>query len=239
MKNKLKKIVLFGSTGTLGKELTKFYDFITPSHSEVDISHFSELKGYLESVRPLIVLNSAALAGVKECEENKKLAYTTNVLGTHNLAKICMENKIKLIHISTDSLFDGKKGNYSEEDIPNPINYYSLTKLLGESSVKMLESYLIIRTRFFPDDFKYKKAFTDRYTCMIPVNELAKEIVWALEKDLEGVLNIAGKKDTIYNIIKKIKPQVGKTNMEETSLNLPRDLSLNMTKWKKIKNEFK
>ena len=74
---------------------------------------------------------------------------------------------------------------------------------------------------------------------MIPVNELAKEIVWALEKDLEGVLNIAGKKDTIYNIIKKIKPQVGKTNMEETSLNLPRDLSLNMTKWKKIKNEFK
>ncbi len=234
------KIILFGASGTLGKELIQLREFISPSHKEIDIINFNQTKEYIEKIKPSIIMHSAALVGAKECEENKEKAYQTNVLGTQNIAKTCLKNKIKLVYISTDSIFDGEKGNYTEEDIPNPLNYYSLTKLLAESFTKMLDSYLIIRTSFIPSNsFPYAKAFTDQYTCRMKANDLAKEIIFAVNHNLEGIVNITGEKDTLYNIIKKINPNIGKITRLETGLNLPKDLSLNTNKWKKIKEVYR
>lgn len=236
----MNKIVLFGSSGTLGKELTKLQKFISPSHEEVDITNSNQIKEYIKKIKPSTIIHSAALVGAKECEENKEKAYNTNVLGTYNIAKTCLDNKIKLIYISTDTIFDGKKGNYKEEDIPNPLNYYSLTKLLAESFVKMLDSSLIIRTSFTPSDsFPYSKVFTDQYTCRMKANDLAKEIIFAVNHNLEGIINIAGEKDNLYNIVKKINPNIEKITRSETGLNLPEDISLNTTKWKRIKEAYK
>lgn len=236
----MKSIVLFGATGKLGKELVKLYNFIIPSHKEVDIVDFDRVNCYLESIKPSIVVHLAALVGAKECEEDKEKAYKTNVIGTYNIAKACQKNNIKLVYISTDTIFDGKKGDYEEEDIPNPINYYSLTKLLGECFVKMLSSYFIIRTSFMPkDSFPYPKAFTDQYTCRMTADKLAKDIILAVNNDIEGVIHIAGKKDTLYNLVKKINPDIGKITRDETGLKLPRDLSLNIEKWKRIKEKIK
>lgn len=144
----MNKILLFGGSGKLGAELKKTINCISPSHSEVDITDFKILNNFIKKNRLDIIIHAAALVGAKECEENKELAYKTNVEGTYNITKICQKEKIKLVYISTDTVFDGEKGNYKEEDIPNPINYYSLTKLLGECFVKMLDNYLIIRTSF-------------------------------------------------------------------------------------------
>jgi len=236
----MEKIILFGASGTLGKELTKLQKFISPSHKEVDIINFNQIKDYIKKIKPSIIIHSAALVGAKECEEDKEKAYQTNVLGTYNLAKTCLKNKIKLIYISTDTIFDGKKGNYKEEDIPNPLNYYSLTKLLAESFTKMLDSYLIIRTSFMPQNsFPYAKAFTDQYTCRMNANDLAKEIILAVNHNLEGIINIAGERNILYNIVKKVNPNIGKITRLETGLNLPKDLSLNTNKWRNIKKTYK
>jgi dTDP-4-dehydrorhamnose reductase len=195
---------------------------------------------HVDAIRPSAVVHAAALVGAKECEENKAKAYVTNVVGTHNVAKVCQIYDIKVIYISTDTVFDGEDGNYTEEDTPNPINYYSLTKLLGEASVKMLDSYLIIRTSFYsPDSFKYSKAFTDQYTCRMRTDELAMEIMYALEKDVRGVVHIAGERSSLYEKIRQFNPAIGKITRAETGLILPKDLSLNTEKWRGIKNEPK
>ncbi|GAG92466.1 unnamed protein product, partial [marine sediment metagenome] len=120
------KIVLFGASGRLGKELVKLYDFITPTRKEIDITEFDKVSSYLKRIRPSTVIHAAASVGAKECEEDKETAYKTNVVGTYNVAKACQKNNIKLVYLSTDTIFDGEKGNYKEDDIPNPINYYSL-----------------------------------------------------------------------------------------------------------------
>lgn len=234
---KTKKIVLFGATGKLGKELIKLYDFIAPPYNKIDITNFDKTNRYLKKINPSIIIHTAALVGAKECEEDKEIAYKTNVIGTYNIAKICQKNNIKLIYISTDSIFDGEKGNYKEEDIPNPINYYSFTKFAGECFTQMVSSYLIIRTSFISKyAFPYEKAFTDQYTSRMPIELLAKDILIAMKKELEGIINIAGEKDTLYNIVKKINPNIGKITRAEINLNLPKDLSLNCNKWRIIKN---
>jgi len=221
-----KKIVLFGVTGNLGRELAKLYDFIAPTHKEVDITDFNKTKEYLENIKPSIIINSVALTGTRECNENRELAYKTNFIGAYNLAKIRQENNIKLIYISTDMVFEGsEKGNYKEEDLPIPVNYYSITKFSGECFAQMVQNHLIIRTTFIPKNFKYEKAFTDQYTSRIPVDKLAEEIILAIEKNLEGTIHIAGEKEILYNAIKKINPDIGKIKREEIDFKISKDLS--------------
>lgn len=233
-----KKTIIFGSTGTLGKEMINLENFfICPEHSQADITNFNQLSSFIEKENACQILHLAALVGARGCEENKEKAYLTNVIGTKNLAKICSQRNIKLIYMSTDTVFDGDKGNYSEEDIPNPINYYSFTKFAGECFVEMVPSHLIIRASFFsPDNFPYKKVLTDQYTCRMPANDLAKEVLSAMEKNVEGTIHLGGEKDSLYNIIKKFKPEIGKMTIRETGLNLPKDLSLDVSKWRRIKN---
>ncbi len=238
-----KKTAVFGSSGVLGKEIilqNTSNNFLYPSHSLVDIVNFQETYNFVKGERISQVLNLAALVGAKPCEENKEKAYLTNVIGTKNLAKICLKEDLKLVYMSTDTIFDGEKGNYCEEDVPNPINYYSFTKLAGECFVDMVPSHLIIRSSFLPKDtFPYSKALVDQYTTRISADILAKEILLAMKINLEGVIHMGGEKDSLYNIVKKINPNIGKLTREEIGLKLPEDLSLNIDKWNKIKNELR
>jgi dTDP-4-dehydrorhamnose reductase len=232
--------LVFGSTGILGKEiLSQRKDFLSPPHSLVDITKLDDLYNFINEKKISQILHLAALVGARDCEENKEKAYLTNVIGTRNIAKICLEKNIKLIYMSTDSVFDGERGNYSEEDVPNPINYYSFTKLAGEYFVEMVPSHLIIRASFLQKNkFPYPKALIDQYTTRTSVDILAKDILLTMDKKLNGIIHLGGEKDSLYNLAKKINPSVEKLTRKETGLNLPKDLSLNTNKWRKIKNEF-
>ncbi|HPX74649.1 MAG: dTDP-4-dehydrorhamnose reductase [Candidatus Diapherotrites archaeon ADurb.Bin253] len=234
----VKKTLVLGSTGVLGKEILSHRDsLLSPSHSELDITDFNKLNRFFEREKPNQVIHLAALVGARKCEENREKAYLTNVLATKNISQLCLNNNIKMIYMSTDTVFDGRKGNYSEEDIPNPLNYYSFTKFAGECFVGMVPSHLIIRSSFLPkDSFPYPKALTDQYTTRMPVNNLAKEILLAVDLDLEGILHIGGERELLYNLAKKLNPFVGKITIHETGLNLPKDLSLNTIKWRNIKD---
>ncbi len=146
------KIVITGKNGQLAKEFItllseKGLNFIAFDKSEFDISDFETVRKRLKETKPDILINCAAYNLVDRAEEDRKNCYLTNTKGAENLAKLCSEINCKIVHYSTDYVFDGKKNSlYIEKDTPNPLNYYGKTKLEGENKIKEhCENYLIFR----------------------------------------------------------------------------------------------
>jgi dTDP-4-dehydrorhamnose reductase len=112
-----------------------------------NISNESDVEKAFEFSKPDIVVHAAALTNVDVCELKKDLAWSTNVIGTKNLVKLSKKYGAFFVYISTDYVFKGDRGMYCEDDMPEPVNYYGITKLKGEEEVKsMLEEYCIART---------------------------------------------------------------------------------------------
>ena len=147
-------IWLIGNKGMLGsevEELLKENNFsYVASDQETDITDYLVLKRFVKNKKIEWIINCAAYTAVDKAEKEIEKAYGINRDGVKNIAKIASENKSKLIHISTDYVFDGKKDKqyaYSEEDIPNPMGIYGKSKLAGEDEIKkLLNNYFIIRT---------------------------------------------------------------------------------------------
>jgi len=138
----------------LGSDLIECLDslpgaeILAPTSSELDISHKGAVDRCIQKVSPDIIINCAAFTDVDGCESEKDKAALVNALGPGNLARAAKSQGALLIHMSTDYIFDGKKGApYSEEDEPNPLNTYGKTKLEGERSVAHFGGdWLILRT---------------------------------------------------------------------------------------------
>lgn len=144
------KIIVIGANGQLGSDICKaFYDkfeVIPLTHKNIEITDINNVKFTVEKYVPDWIINTAAYHNVPECERNPEKALSVNAIGAFNLAKVCKEKKIKLVHISTDYVFDGKKRSpYFENDIPNPLNVYAISKLTGEFIVRQLPNHYIIR----------------------------------------------------------------------------------------------
>lgn len=113
----------------------------------VDISDETSVRQAFDKTKPDIVVHAAALTDVDKCETDKQLAWKINTEGTQNIANASQNNKAFLIYISTDYVFDGEKGLYTETDPPAPIDYYGTTKLKGEEHIKKTnKEYCIART---------------------------------------------------------------------------------------------
>lgn len=112
----------------------------------LDITKQSNVKSLFREIRPDIVVNTAALHNVDYCELHKDEAFTVNARAVGIMADLCNQFDSRLIHLSTDFVFDGKKGYYSEDDIPNPQNVYAKSKLEGEMRTRTCSSFAILRT---------------------------------------------------------------------------------------------
>jgi dTDP-4-dehydrorhamnose reductase len=158
--------------------------------------------------KPDIIINCAALTNLEQIESNSKKAYLVNAYGVKNIADVCKRNKIKMIHISTDSVFDGTQGMYSESDIPNPVNEYAKSKKLGEDFVKnILDDYIIIRTNFYGfnseenflfnwvlKNLKNKQpiiGFSDVMFNPLEIRNLINMIYELMNKDFMGIIHLA------------------------------------------------
>lgn len=120
------------------------------SGNGVDITNIGSIERVIQETNPSLIINCAACTHIDEIERNPREAYEINAYGAKNVALVAQKHEIKHIHISTDSVFDGKKGMYTETDIPNPINEYTKSKKLGEDMVKEVsESSIILRTNFY------------------------------------------------------------------------------------------
>ena len=118
--------------------------------TKLDITDIESIEKCINQIKPDLIINCAANINLELLEKNPEIGECINAVGPKNLAKVAFKNKIRLIHISTDSIFDGNNSMYSEEDIPNPINEYGKTKLLGEKYIQdIMKDYVILRTNFF------------------------------------------------------------------------------------------
>ena len=136
----MKTILITGSNGMLGSHLSKInlynYNIITLPKNDIkkslDVTNSNDVKECLDNFKPDFIINCASYTNVDQSEINKELAHSVNVKGLVNLVKFSNVNT-KIIHISSDYVFDGIKGNYAENDITRPINYYGKTKLESEN----------------------------------------------------------------------------------------------------------
>jgi dTDP-4-dehydrorhamnose reductase len=234
-------VLITGGSGSLGTELKKqFQDCLCPSHSELDITDKKAVHEMFKKNDIDLVIHAAALTKIRPCEENKQLAWNTNVNGTKNLADAVLSTKpsIPLLYISTACVFDGHTGMYVESSIPYPENFYALTKLVGEHEVNRLPNYLIIRTNFVAKTrWPYPKAFTDRFGTYLFADDVAKGIYDVQKENMSGCVHIVGdKKISMFELARMTTPQVQPMTIKEYSgPRLTMDMSLDTERWKKYK----
>ena len=155
-------ILVTGANSQLGqsiKELAKItntnHNFVFASHSDLDITKRDLVKAYFNNRSFNYCINTAAYTAVDLAETHQEEAYLVNAEAVKYLAEVCNSHQTVLIHISTDFVFDGSKGeSYTETDIPNPINVYGASKLQGEANIQsVLDRYFIIRTSWLYSEY--------------------------------------------------------------------------------------
>jgi dTDP-4-dehydrorhamnose reductase len=217
------RILITGASGLLGLNLAletsrRHTIFGTVHHHDLKTDRFSVIESnllapgaverLLERTQPDWVIHCAALANLDACEADPLLAKQLNTELPHTLASHVARSGARLLHVSTDSVFDGLRGDYSEEDIPTPIGVYSRTKLEGEWAVVQADSNAIIArvnlfgwslngnrslAEFFFNNLSQGKqvmGFTDVLFCPLLVNDLAGIFIKMLEKNLSGLYHV-------------------------------------------------
>jgi len=157
------EVLVTGVQGQLGQTIQQLFGlqkenlvFTYVSKKELDITNKNRVDSFFNQHKFNYCINCAAYTNVEQAEKTPEIAFKVNAEGVKYLAEGCLKNKITLIHISTDYVFDGKKNEpYTEEDVPNPINEYGKSKLLGEQNIQeILSDHFIIRTSWL-----YSKEF--------------------------------------------------------------------------------
>jgi len=221
------KIVLIGGTGILGKELNKLDNSLICLDSTYDIFIFDDLRMFLEMENPDVIINCAAIKS-GNVDDNIIKSINVNIIGSANLSKYCIENEKRLVYISTDYVYPGKSGNYSESDFLMPQNNYAWTKLGGETPVMLVKNHLIIRTSFGENTFPHSKAFTNLFTSKDYVDIIAPMILKTAKSNFVGKLNIGTQRKSIFEYVNS------RNNVEPSSIPDSKDFSLNLEKYNNL-----
>jgi len=234
------KIIFTGGSGLLGSEFKKqFPDADYPESSDFNLLNYRQMSEYLERKNFSIMIHAAACTSPPVVEKNPVIAMETNIAGTVNVVKLCAVEDMKLIYISTDYVFRGDRGNYSEDDPVSPVNRYAWSKLGGECAVRMYDNSLIIRTSFGPEVFPYDKAFIDQWTSRETVSVITKKIIKLLDKDLTGVIHVGGKRKTVYEYAwgTVSDHKIGKISIHDVNFKVPAETSLNLDRYYSVTGE--
>jgi dTDP-4-dehydrorhamnose reductase len=119
----------------------------TVEFCELDITNHEQTMEVLSTIKPDVVINTAAMTQVDQCETERELCWTANVIGVENVVEACEKNNIHLVHVSTDFIFDGSHGPLDETAKPKPVNFYGESKLAGEQVIQKSKlKWTILRT---------------------------------------------------------------------------------------------
>jgi len=205
------KILVVGHNGLLGQELMvqllPLGQVVGVDVDTCDITEPAQLESMLDSVQPDWVINSAAYANVDGCEANPEIAWAINTIGAGNLACACRNQDMGIVQLSTDFIFDGRKGaEYVETDVPVPLNVYGESKLGGERNVIDAGGrYIIVRTSWlfgkggknFPDTILKAgrtsdslRVVSDQTGSPTYAVDLADSIEELIRNDARGIVNV-------------------------------------------------
>jgi dTDP-4-dehydrorhamnose reductase len=229
-------ILLTGGSGLLGTELRKLgAEFDAPGHDQLDVRDAVNVREYIDSQRPAIIIHAAAATNNREIEADPRTALETNIIGTTNVALACLGTRIRLVYISTDYVYRGDRGEYTEADELLPANLYAWTKLAGECAVRAVPNHLIIRTSFGGTRFDYPAAFTDKWSSKDYVDVIAPQLLQAARSPLTGIVNIGGPRRTIYDYASERSPEVRKITRDSSQHASPADTSMQLDRWQEYK----
>lgn len=240
----MKQILITGSNGLLGQKLVNLFsskdDFEVTALSRgknrnetakkytyynIDITDAKKLTQILNDIKPNYIINCAAMTNVDLCEKEKEQCDLINIEAVKTLINAAKKYDSHLVHISTDFIFDGKNGPYKEDDIPNPINYYGLSKLKSEQLIINADiKYTILRTilvfglvdnmpknnivAWVINALENKKELTivdDQFRMPTFVDDLANACLLAIKHDAKGVYHISSNELlSIYEMVLQI-----------------------------------
>ena len=271
------KILILGSSGLVGqnfiKKLDNFkvystYNKIKKMESDIyfDITDNMNIEKVLNSIRPDIIVNLCNIyKNLEFCENNKELVKRINGNSLETISKHANKIGAYLVSLSSDFVFDGKKGNYKEEDELNPINFYGQTKAIGENYVKnTAKKFCIVRTsmvfgknkirKTLPDhilegikDNQKYKLINDQFMTPTHLDNLSSMLKEIIENKIQGVFHLVGKTKTtrfefgiklceMLNIDKNLLVPVRHTEFNFSKF-MPFDSSLNSQKASRILSE--
>lgn len=207
------RVYLTGADGLLGTALARalppHWPVLGVSIGDFDIADGGALRRSIDGFRPTVVVHAAALANVDACEQGPREAMRVNVAGTHHVAGICARGGIRLVQISSDYVFDGRRGGYRESDVPNPLSVYGMTKLAAERIAETVPAHLIVRTSWLYGDRpdrggeqvaslagdllagRCAAAIADQFSSPTYVADLAAALVWLLRGTIAGTVHVA------------------------------------------------
>ncbi len=176
----------------------------------VNLLSKEETEEVLKEYAPDVIIHCAALADIDLCEKKQEMAYQLNVVATKNIVECVQDTAMKFVYISTDSIYNGTKNDYSETDAVHPPNYYSLTKYEAEQEALKKGKALIARINIFGWNTQSKvclaewilrelshkreiQGFTDVFFSSIYTFDLAKLLELALARDISGVYHFASR----------------------------------------------
>jgi dTDP-4-dehydrorhamnose reductase len=235
------KILVLGALGMLGKDLIPLlacqHQIFARDIDDGDITDPHWVLKEIAALKPQAVINAAAYTDVDGCESHRELAYSVNGEGSRNIAAGCAASKARLIHLSTDYVFDGTSCEpYREDDPPRSLNVYGNSKLMGERYIQEIwPDHLIIRTewlyghhgRNFVDAILQKarkgedlRVVDDQRGSPTFTKDLCRALLRLLEMETRGILHVTNSGScSWYEFARRILQETGMNHIRLTSLN--------------------
>ncbi|MCK5175606.1 MAG: sugar nucleotide-binding protein [Planctomycetes bacterium] len=233
-------IIFTGGSGLLGSGFRKLEpDIDYPSSKGFNVTDYGQMREYVGEKDCDLIVHAAAFTSPPLIEKDPARALDTNIIGTSNVVKLCIELGARLIYISSDYVFRGDKGDYSETEAVYPVNRYAWSKLGGECAVQMYDNSLIVRTTFGPDVFPYEKAFVDQWTSREGVSAIAKKIARLIDTEITGTIHVGGARKTVFEYAKGLggSKSIGELSVNDVSFPVPADTSLDCCKYDELVNK--
>jgi len=231
-----KKILVSGGSGKFATEITihgsGIFDISAPNKKEMNITSPRQIYSNIIRFNPDYFIHCAAMTRpMKNHEKSPLKSMKINIEGTCNVVEACSTTNVKLIYISTDYVYPGKGGNYSEEDGVLPFTKYGWSKMGGECAVKMYDNSLILRIAMCEKPFPHRAAMTDVQKSSIFNDDAAKITLQLLDET--GIINVGGPNQSIYDFVIQHQNVRSMSRNSADSTMMP-DVSMNTDKLNEI-----
>ena len=273
--SKVKKILITGSNGLLGQKLVynlkqrkdvelyataigenRLIDKSGYSFLSLDITDQNNVNKVIENVGPDVIINTAAMTNVDACEINKEACWKINVDAVNYLVEASIKSNSHFIHLSTDFVFDGESGPYSEKDTPNPLHYYAESKLAAEKIIQkksnnwavlrtiiiygitdnMSRSNLVLWSKGEIEKGNTIRVVNDQYRSPTLAEDLAEGCIAVADKNAQGIYHLSGPEtNSILELVHKVAEYY---NLDKSKIIPVTSASLNQPAKRPLKTGF-